>query len=108
MKARIALLALALSLAAAGAFAADEVKKEASPAQKAQQDKMRACNADAGEQKLKGDERKQFMSGCLGAKAAPATQQGKMKECNADAGEKKLKGDERKKFMSECLKGDKK
>jgi len=30
-----------------------------------QQDKMKACNKDAGEKKLKGPERKEFMSGCL-------------------------------------------
>ena len=30
-----------------------------------QQDKMKSCNKKAGDKKLKGDERKQFMSGCL-------------------------------------------
>lgn len=83
----------------------------------AQQEKMKTCNKEAGEKKLKGDERKKFMSECLSAgkpaeKAADkpaatdakATQQEKMKSCNKDAGEKKLTGDERKKFMSECLK----
>ena len=30
-----------------------------------QQDKMKTCNADAGKKKLKGDERKKFMSECL-------------------------------------------
>ena len=69
---------------------------------------MKACNAEAGTKALKGDERKKFMSECLGAKSAPATQQNKMKSCNAEAGTNALKGDERKKFMSECLKADKK
>ena len=68
---------------------------------------MKACNADAGNKALKGDERKKFMSECLSSKPASATQQDKMKACNADAGNKALKGDERKKFMSECLKADK-
>ena len=86
MKAVVALFALAL--ATSTAFAAEEAKKEASPAQKAQQEKMKRCNADAGEKQLKGDERKKFMSGCLGAKAEPETQQNKMKTCNADAGTK--------------------
>lgn len=101
-----AVIALAVFALASGAgFAADQEKKTPSPAQQAQQEKMKACNAQAGEKGLKGDERKTFMSGCLGAKpAAPATQQDKMKTCNADAGAKALKGDERKKFMSECLK----
>lgn len=75
------------------------------------QEKMKACNAEAGDKK--GDERKQFMKECLSAKktekadekSAKTPQQEKMKACNKDAGEKKLKGDERKKFMSECLKG---
>lgn len=73
-----------------------------------QQEKMRACNAEAGDKK--GDERKAFMSNCLkaGAPAAPMTQQDEMKKCNADASAKVLKGDERKGFMSECLKADKK
>lgn len=31
----------------------------------AQQDKMKACNAEAKTKELKGDERKKFMSACL-------------------------------------------
>jgi hypothetical protein len=30
-----------------------------------QQEKMKKCNADAGARKLKGDERRKFMSECL-------------------------------------------
>ncbi len=73
-----------------------------------QQEKMKSCNAEAGDKK--GDERKAFMSSCLkaGTPAAPMTQQDKMTKCNADASAKALKGDERKGFMSDCLKGDKK
>lgn len=72
-----------------------------------QQDKMKACNADAEKKALKGDERKKFMSECLSAKkddeAKSTAQQDKMKACNEEAGKKALKGDERKKFMSDCL-----
>ena len=70
-----------------------------------QQNKMKECNASAGE--LKGDERKAHMKECLSAKPANkgSTQQEKMKSCNKEAGEKALKGDDRKKFMSGCLKG---
>ena len=93
MKTMIALVAFAFTMGSA---------------QQAQQEKMKSCNAEAGTKALKGDERKKFMSECLGSKPAPATQQNKMKECNAEAGTKSLKGDERKKFMSECLKADKK
>ena len=85
-------------------------KKEPSEKQKAQQERMKACNKDAADKKLKGDERKKFMSSCLkgedaGASDKQKAQQGKMKSCNKDAADKKLKGDERKKFMSDCLKG---
>ena len=45
--------------------AGDAEKKAPSPAQKAQQEKMKTCNAEAGKQELKGDERKKFMSDCL-------------------------------------------
>lgn len=78
--------------------AADD-KKPMSP----QQAKMAACNKEAGEKNLKGDERKKFMSACLSA--AKKSQQEKMTACNKQAGEKNLKGDERKKFMAECLRG---
>ena len=102
MKLMTALAVFALSTGLAWG-AGDVAKKEPSPAQKAQQEKMKSCNAEAGKQSLKGDERKKFMSECLGSKPAPATQQDKMKSCNAEAGKQSLKGDERKKFMSECL-----
>ena len=72
-----------------------------------QQEKMAACNKDAGAKNLKGDERKKFMSECLAAdkpSAAQKAQQEKMTACNKEAGDKALKGDERKKFMSTCLK----
>ena len=76
---------------------------EKSAAQNAQQQRMKDCNAKAGDKK--GDERKSFMSACLSGKEPPAkmTQQEKMKDCNVKAGDKK--GDERKAFMSSCLKG---
>jgi hypothetical protein len=76
-----------------------------------QQEREKACNADAAKKELKGDERKAFMKDCLGAKTEATTekramspQQQKMKKCNADARDKKLKGEERKAFMRQCLK----
>lgn len=94
-------IAVAVSLVAGTlsvASAADE--KKPNP----QQERMKACNSQAGDKK--GDERKAFMSQCLkGGAAMPMTQQEKMKKCNADASAKALKGDERKAFMSNCLKG---
>jgi len=78
-----------------------------------QQEKMKACNAEAKTKSLAGDERKTFMKGCLSAKGDAAEadgksltpQQQKMKDCNAQAKTKNLAGAERKKFMSTCLKG---
>jgi hypothetical protein len=54
-----------------------------------QQERMKACNSQAGDKK--GDERKAFMSNCLKA-GAPLTQQEKMKKCNADARPRPSKG----------------
>jgi hypothetical protein len=105
----LSILALGIALCAGTAFAADTAaKKEPSAAQKAQQDKMKACNADPKAKAAKGEERKKFMSECLSADSkqptsAQAAQQNKMKTCNADPKAKTLKGDERKKFMSSCL-----
>jgi hypothetical protein len=103
MKALIAMLSCLLL--AAPALAQD--KKEPSEKQKAQQERMKDCNAKMGEKK--GDERKKAMSSCLkgedpGASDKQKAQQQKMKDCNKQAGDKKLKGDERKSFMSSCLK----
>jgi flagellar motor protein MotB len=50
---------------AAKAAKKEQQKKEPTAKQKAQQEKMRACAKDAGAKKLKGDERKKFMSTCM-------------------------------------------
>lgn len=101
-----------LFVSAPAAFAADD--KKPTP----QQQRMKDCNAQA--KGMKGQERKDFMKGCLSGKqaenkaareerraenqAARQTQQEKMKTCNAEAKTKGLKGAERKAFMSDCLK----
>src|SRR5574340_1007461 len=97
------------------AFAQDKTeapKKAPTAAQKRQQERMKDCNAQAGDKKLEGDARKKFMSSCLKGASAKSekseklsAQQEKMRTCNKQASDKKLKSDERKKFMSECLKG---
>jgi len=87
-------------------------------AENAQQQKMKACNAEASSKHLKGDARKTFMSECLKANSAVAadnakgsalpelsSQEKKMKACNAEAAQKHLKGEERKTFMKTCLSG---
>jgi len=104
MKKLIALLCFAVF--AVPAFAQDKAKKEPTEKQKAQQERMKDCNARASDKK--GDDRKKFMSSCLkgetaGASAKQTAQQNKMKDCNKQAEGKK--GDDRKKFMSSCLKG---
>ena len=42
-----------------------KAKKAPTEKQKAQQEKMKSCSKDASGKKLKGDERKKFMSGCM-------------------------------------------
>lgn len=76
-----------------------------------QQDRMRACNKEAKEKSLKGDERKSFMSSCLSSGKSEATTTAdvsdaaaRKKQCRAEASAKSLKGDERKAFISECSK----
>ena len=99
--------ALCLAFAATSAVAQDK-KDKPSAAQKEQQDRMKDCNKQASDKKMKGDDRQKFMSSCLkdgGGKeptAAQKKQQERMKMCNEKAADKK--GDERKKFMSSCLK----
>lgn len=99
------LVALCLTIATSSmAYAKEE--KAATP----QQERMRACNKDAGEKGVKGDARKEFMKSCLSGKTADepkkemTPQQQKMSDCNKEAKDKDLKGADRKKFMSECLK----
>ncbi|TWG83854.1 psiF repeat-containing protein [Cupriavidus gilardii J11] len=95
MKRLIATCVLAVPMLAGAALA-----QTAAPGN-SQQDKMKACNAQAAGKT--GDARKAFMKDCLSNKPATAgnTQQQKMKDCNAQAAGKK--GDERKAFMKQCL-----
>jgi hypothetical protein len=78
-----------------------------------QQEKMKACNAEAKEKALKGDERRSFMSGCLssGSAAKPtltadeaSALKERKKQCRTEATDKALKGEERKSFIAECVK----
>jgi hypothetical protein len=79
--------------------------------QNSQQDKMKACNAEAKVKAPTGDAHKQFMSDCLSAHPAPEaaakgnSQQEKMKACNEQAKTAAPTGDAHKQFMSSCLKG---
>jgi hypothetical protein len=78
MRKFLSLWALGLSLG--GAFAASPAapanpasaatpaKPAVAAAKSSQQSKMTTCNKEAGDKKLKGDERKAFMKGCLSNK----------------------------------------
>jgi psiF repeat-containing protein len=107
MKLLIAAL-FTVACASGPALAQEKKRPEPSPAQKAQMERMKDCNVKA--KGMKGEERSNYMKGCLSGKSAMAdkggkmtAQQNKMKDCNAKA--KDMKGEERKKFMSGCLKG---
>ena len=63
MKKLIALLCCAMLVGPA--LAQDKAKKEPTEKQKAQQERMKDCNKQAADKKMKGDERKGFMSSCL-------------------------------------------
>jgi hypothetical protein len=103
---------LSCVLLAAAPLAIAQEKKAPSDAQKKQQERMKACNKQAGDKK--GDDRKKFMSACLkggnaaqssGASTKQKAQQDKMSDCNKQANMKNMKGEDRKTFMSSCLKG---
>jgi hypothetical protein len=89
--------ALAFSLMANPGFA--EEKKPS-----AQQNKMKECNKSAGDKKLKGDERKSFMSTCLkgdGAAAAPKADSGCAAKAVSKEG-KPLAGAAKSAFLKKC------
>lgn len=92
--------AIALSVAAAGVFAADAA---ASKPLTAQQQKMADCSA--ANKGKKGDEYKAAQKACLSGQAAPAsapmTQQQKMAACSKQ--NKGKKGDDYKAAQKACL-----
>ena len=85
---------------AAPALAADHQAATAK-ATNSQQDKMKMCNAQAGDKK--GDERKAFMKTCLSAKPRGAREAGEQDGHVQQEDGRALK-DERAKAQSECMK----
>ena len=85
----------------AAALFAVAVGAQATP----QQDKMKACNAEAKDKK--GDERKAFMKECLAAKPAaaamPAADAGANAACEKSVADKKLHGAAAKSHMKKCM-----
>jgi len=71
-----------------------------SDAMNPQQSKMKTCQAEAGDKKLEGKARQDYVNNCL--KAKPAKAKSKMAECNAKTkGMSKADAD---KARSECMK----
>ena len=70
-----------------------------------QQDKMKACNAEAKTSGKKGDERKAFMKECLsaGAPAAAAASAPDAAACEKSAADKKLHGAAAKSHIKKCV-----
>jgi len=94
----LALIAAGVLIGVVPAYGAD-TKVADTKTTNSQQDKMTACNAQAGDKK--GDERKAFMKTCLSAKPAPKPES-KMAICNKKTAG--LNKDDRAKAQSECMK----
>jgi hypothetical protein len=91
-------LGLLALLACGSAYAADDTK-----AMNSQQNKMKTCQAQAGEKKLEGKARQDYVNNCLKAKPSKAADsKSKMAECNAKT--KGLSKEEANKVRSECMK----
>jgi hypothetical protein len=88
-----------------GSMASDKGSMDKSA--NSQQNKMKDCQAQAGEKKLEGKDRQAFVNTCLKAKPAADTKamsnSEKMSMCNKKTAG--LKGDDRKKAQSDCMKG---
>jgi hypothetical protein len=89
-----------LALVVVGAFAVAAVP--ASAAENSQQNKMKTCQTQAGDKKLEGKERQDYVNNCLKAKPAPEKKESKMAECNKKTAG--MKAEERKKAQSDCMK----
>ena len=67
-----------------------------------QNTKMSDCQAQAGEKKLEGKDRQNFVNQCLKAKPEKASTSNKMAECNAKT--KGMSKADASKARSECMK----
>jgi hypothetical protein len=89
---RLFLLAAAALLACGSAYAAEN----------SQQNKMKMCQTQAGDKKLEGQARQDYVNSCLKAKPEKSSSKNKMAECNAKTkGMSKADAD---KARSECMK----
>jgi len=99
--AKAAAPAAAPATAPAAPAATPAATPPAKTTENSQNNKMKECQAKAGEKKLEGQKRQEFVNNCLKAKPEPA--ESKMAMCNKKTAG--LKGDERNKAQSECMKG---
>jgi hypothetical protein len=87
-------------VACVSAYAADTKTDAKTDAMNPQQNKMKACQAEAGDKKLEGKARQDYVNNCL--KAKPVKAKSKLAECNAKTkGMSKADAD---KTRSECMK----
>jgi hypothetical protein len=96
------LLAVTLAglFACAAAYAADD---KMAPKANTQQTKMATCQAEAGDKKLEGKARQEYVNNCLKAKPAMAEKpKSKMAMCNEKT--KGMTKPEADKARSECMK----
>ena len=98
---KLLIVMLAGLLTCVGAYAADtKTDTKKTDAMNPQQNKMKTCQAEAGDKKLEGKARQDYVNDCL--KAKPAKAKSKMAECNAKTkGMSKADAD---KTRSECMK----
>lgn len=89
---KLILLVAAAMLASGSAYAAENT----------QQNKMKMCQTQAGEKKLEGQARQDYVNNCLKAKPAAEKPKSKMAECNAKT--KGMTKEEADKARSECMK----
>jgi hypothetical protein len=86
--------------ACGSAYAADTKTDTKTDAMNPQQNKMKTCQTEAGDKKLEGKARQDYVNNCL--KAKPVKAKSKMAECNAKTkGMSKADAD---KMRSECMK----
>ncbi len=97
---KILLLSLAGLFACGVAYAADD---KTAPAANTQQTKMTTCQKEAGDKKLEGKARQDYVNNCLKAKPAGAEKpKNKLAMCNEKT--KGMKKEEADKARSECMK----
>jgi hypothetical protein len=103
---RFLVLAAAALFACGSAYAADtKTDTKKTEATNSQQNKMKTCQTEAGDKKLEGKARQDYVNNCLKAKpaATEASSKSKMAMCNEKT--KGMSKEEANKARSECMKG---